>query len=224
MVNFVVKWLKGSSLVLLSDLTLLLVEIRSDLSHPVWLHTRCQRCVVNRMGSHKIMLCHEGQRQTCRRVSSRSHLVYKPWKLTVHSRLHNSCKRCFRAWHLLSFLSFTSAFIMGLSQCFPPARVRSALRKLHLFRRVNSKAHLVYKPWKLTVHPRLHTPFKRRLYRQNWSGKKWKDVRSIFDVIRDGDLLVHHPYQSFSSSTQRFVEEAARVRPAHNTVCCLYKC
>jgi polyphosphate kinase len=82
------------------------------------------------------------------------------------------------------------------------------------FRRVSTKAHLVYKPWKLTVHPRLHAPFKRRLYRQNWSGKKWKDVRSIFDVIRDGDLLVHHPYQSFSSSTQRFVEEAARVCPA----------
>jgi hypothetical protein len=83
--------------------------------------------------------------------------------------------------------------------------------KFEFFRRVSPKPHLVYKPWKLTVHPRLHNPFKRRLYRQNWSGKKWKDVRSIFDVIRDGDLLVHHPYQSFSSSTQRFVEEAARV-------------
>ena len=61
------------------------------------------------------------------------------------------------------------------------------------------------------MHPRLSNPFKRRHYKHNWSGEKWKDIRSIFDVIRDGDLLVHHPYQSFSSSTQRFVEEAARV-------------
>ena len=35
-------------------------------------------------------------------------------------------------------------------------------------------------------------------------------IRSIFSVIREADLLVHHPYQSFSSSTQRLVEEAAR--------------
>jgi hypothetical protein len=77
---------------------------------------------------------------------------------------------------------------------------------------VGNDAQLVYKPWKPTVHPRLSNPFKRRHYRENWSGKKWKDIRSIFDVIRDGDILLHHPYQSFSSSTQRFVEEAARVR------------
>lgn len=79
-------------------------------------------------------------------------------------------------------------------------------------RLVSHAPELTYEPWKPTVHPRLHNPFKRRLYRQNWSGKKWKDVRSIFDVVRDGDLLLHHPYQSFSSSTQRFVDEAARVR------------
>ena len=62
------------------------------------------------------------------------------------------------------------------------------------------------------MHPRLSNPFKRRHFKQDWSGKKWKDIRSIFEVVRDGDLLLHHPYQSFSSSTQRFVEEAARVR------------
>ncbi len=32
----------------------------------------------------------------------------------------------------------------------------------------------------------------------------------IFSVIRQGDLLVHHPYHSFASSTQQFVEAAAR--------------
>ncbi len=31
----------------------------------------------------------------------------------------------------------------------------------------------------------------------------------LFGVLRDGDLLVHHPYDSFATSVQRFVEEAA---------------
>ena len=37
-----------------------------------------------------------------------------------------------------------------------------------------------------------------------------RDVASIFDVIRNGNVLVHHPYESFGSSVQRFIEEAAR--------------
>lgn len=32
----------------------------------------------------------------------------------------------------------------------------------------------------------------------------------IFGVIRQGDLLVHHPYNSFAASTQQFIEAAAR--------------
>jgi polyphosphate kinase len=32
----------------------------------------------------------------------------------------------------------------------------------------------------------------------------------MFDVIREGDLLVHHPFDSFSASVERFLEEAAR--------------
>lgn len=32
----------------------------------------------------------------------------------------------------------------------------------------------------------------------------------IFDTIRRGDVLVHHPYHSFATSTQHFVETAAR--------------
>ena len=33
---------------------------------------------------------------------------------------------------------------------------------------------------------------------------------SIFDVIRQNDFMVHHPYHSFELSTQRFVEEAVK--------------
>jgi polyphosphate kinase len=32
---------------------------------------------------------------------------------------------------------------------------------------------------------------------------------SIFEVIGDRDVLVHHPYESFATSVQRFIEEAA---------------
>jgi polyphosphate kinase len=33
--------------------------------------------------------------------------------------------------------------------------------------------------------------------------------RSVFATLRDGDVLVHHPYHSFSTSVQRFIEQAA---------------
>jgi polyphosphate kinase len=36
-----------------------------------------------------------------------------------------------------------------------------------------------------------------------------KDTRDIFAIIRKGDLLVHHPYDSFGASVQRLVAEAA---------------
>ncbi len=35
---------------------------------------------------------------------------------------------------------------------------------------------------------------------------------NIFDLIRAGDMLVHHPYESFTVSTQRLLEEAANDR------------
>lgn len=33
--------------------------------------------------------------------------------------------------------------------------------------------------------------------------------RNIFDVLREGDVLLHHPYDSFASSVERFIQAAA---------------
>jgi polyphosphate kinase len=34
-------------------------------------------------------------------------------------------------------------------------------------------------------------------------------ARNIFDVIREGDVLLHHPYDSFATSVERFIQTAA---------------
>jgi polyphosphate kinase len=33
-------------------------------------------------------------------------------------------------------------------------------------------------------------------------------TRNIFDVIREGEILVHHPYESFAASVERFIQSA----------------
>jgi polyphosphate kinase len=34
-------------------------------------------------------------------------------------------------------------------------------------------------------------------------------ARNIFDVIREGDILLHHPYDSFATSVERFIQTAS---------------
>ncbi|MCL1493002.1 MAG: polyphosphate kinase 1 [Pseudanabaena sp. Salubria-1] len=51
------------------------------------------------------------------------------------------------------------------------------------------------KPWRSVTHPRLK--------------QGDEDGKNIFDIISEGDFLVHHPYQSFTTTVQRFIEEAA---------------
>lgn len=52
-------------------------------------------------------------------------------------------------------------------------------------------------PWRPVSPIRLRTP------------SVSSDPVDIFSIIREGDLLVHHPYDSFSTSVERFLEEAA---------------
>jgi polyphosphate kinase len=50
---------------------------------------------------------------------------------------------------------------------------------------------LLYKPWTPTTPPRLAA-----------------DDVDIFSVIRSGDLLVHHPYEGFAESVEKFIHTA----------------
>lgn len=56
----------------------------------------------------------------------------------------------------------------------------------------------MYAPWQPVVP--------NRLMRDDAVGGEGED---IFSILRKGDLLVHHPYESFSASVARFIEEAA---------------
>jgi polyphosphate kinase len=57
--------------------------------------------------------------------------------------------------------------------------------------------HLLFPPWEPCVPPRL------------WPVEEEEGRRDIFSIIREGDVLVHHPYDSFTHTVQRLVEEAA---------------
>ncbi|HVO55773.1 MAG TPA: polyphosphate kinase 1 [Solirubrobacterales bacterium] len=59
---------------------------------------------------------------------------------------------------------------------------------------VPGHAELRYSPWSPVTQPRLQ-------------GED-DDPVDIFAAIRQGDVLVHHPYDSFATSVERFVEQA----------------
>lgn len=63
--------------------------------------------------------------------------------------------------------------------------------------KLNGFNRLKERNWTPVLHPALkHNPE--------------DEIPSIFEVIKRGDFMVHHPYHSFELSTQRFIEEAAR--------------
>ena len=59
------------------------------------------------------------------------------------------------------------------------------------------------KSWSAVLPPRLSWLKDRENQIDNEDGK------NFFSAIRNGDLLVHHPYHSFSGTVQRFITEAA---------------
>ena len=58
----------------------------------------------------------------------------------------------------------------------------------------NPRADLVLPPWEPRVHPRLRSD---------------RGATDLLAEVRERDLLVHHPFDDFSSSVLRFIEEAA---------------
>lgn len=57
--------------------------------------------------------------------------------------------------------------------------------------------------WSPVIPPRLHRLQDFNINNPNGDGE------DFFSIIRDKDLLVHHPYHSFSATVQRFIMEAA---------------
>lgn len=57
-------------------------------------------------------------------------------------------------------------------------------------------------PWTPLIPPRLQRTFEL----DNYGSTSGED---IFSVLRQGDLLVHHPYDSFKASVQEFITQAA---------------
>jgi polyphosphate kinase len=78
----------------------------------------------------------------------------------------------------------------------------SALWRLH---DETDRPELKDKPFVPATHPRFLESEPTHLL----GGGETSGWRSVFAMLRDGDVLVHHPYHSFSTSVQRFIEQAA---------------
>jgi len=59
-------------------------------------------------------------------------------------------------------------------------------------------------PWTSVIPTRL------RAFNQSTKSDKGEERENIFSVIQQNDLLVHHPYESFSVSVEQFIAQAAR--------------
>ncbi|PMB49112.1 polyphosphate kinase 1 [Fischerella thermalis CCMEE 5205] len=80
------------------------------------------------------------------------------------------------------------------------------LHDLMYFMSLSVPAELKDPPWQSVVPPRLQ-----RIREVNPSSEvlEIEEGRDFFAVIRERDLLVHHPYQSFTASVVRFITSAA---------------
>ncbi len=62
-------------------------------------------------------------------------------------------------------------------------------------------------PWSAVIPSHLQRI--KEVVNGNGDGKIQQDGEDIFSLIRHSDLLVHHPYDSFSASVQQFITQAA---------------
>jgi polyphosphate kinase len=65
-------------------------------------------------------------------------------------------------------------------------------------------------PWTPVVPPRLRNLAPARILDKSMLDAE--DGQDIFTAIRQGDLMLHHPYHSFGATVQRFITEAANDR------------
>ena len=63
---------------------------------------------------------------------------------------------------------------------------------------------LKYPDWTPLIPPRIKSALALHA-----GGSDERDTRGLFEEIRHGDILVHHPYESFGSSVEAFISEAA---------------